>query len=222
MKKIRLVLWIVVIVVAAATAGVYVGQTFIAPPTQSPAAGLAAAVARSQYTDAGGPFRLLDTKGNVVTEEDVRGKPLAVFFGFTHCPEVCPTTLFDAHGWLEALGEDADKLQIAFISVDPERDTPEVLGQYVKAFDDRIMGLTAANEEELAPIAERYKIRYEKVPLKDGNYTMNHTADMLLFDADGKFAGFIPYMPLPMRVDENVAEREKNRIVDQLRELVAS
>ena len=222
MKTIRIVLWVVVIVVAATTAGVYVGQTFLSPPSQSPAQGLAAAVSRSQYTDAGGPFRLIDTAGEAVTEKDLRGKPLAGFLGVTRCPEVCPTTLFDAHGWLEALGEDADKLQVAFISVDPERDTPDILGQYVKAFDDRILGLTARTEDEIAEVAERFKIRYEKVPLKNGDYTMNHTADMLLFDAEGTYAGFIPYMPLPMRVDETVAEREKNRVVDQLRELVAS
>jgi len=222
MKTVRIVLWLVVLVVAAATAGVYIGQTFLAPESRSPAAGLASAFSRSQYTDAGGPFRLIDTNGKEVTEKDLRGKPSAMFFGFTRCPEVCPTTLFDAAGWLDALGDDADKLQVVFVSVDPERDTPDVLKQYVKAFDERIMGLTAETEAEIAEVAERYRIRYEKVPLQSGDYTMNHTADMLLFDADGAFAGFVPYLPLNMRQDDTVAAREKSRVVDELRALVGS
>ncbi len=221
MKTLRIILWLVVLVVAASVAGVYVGQTFLSPQSRSPAAGLAGAVARSQYEDAGGPFRLIDTDGEVITEADLRGKPAAMFFGFTHCPEVCPTSLFDTAGWLDALGEDADKIQFVFVTVDPERDTPDVLKQYVKAFDERIMGLTAGSEEEIADVADRYRIRFEKVPLKDGDYTMNHTADMLLFDADGDFAGFIPYLPMSMRQNEKIATAEQDRILEKLRALVA-
>ena len=222
MKTIRIILWLIVLVVAASVAGVYVGQTFLAPESRSPAAGLASAIAHSQYEEAGGPFRLIDTAGEVVTADDLRGKPSAFFFGFTHCPEVCPTSLYDAAGWLDELGEDADKLQIVFVTVDPERDTPEVLQQYVKAFDERIMGLTAETPEEIAAVAERYKIRFEKVPLKNGDYTMNHTADMLLFDSKGDFAGFIPYLPMNMRQNEKIAAAERGRIIDKLKDLVAS
>lgn len=220
MKTVRIVLWVLVLVVAAATAGVYVGQTFLAPESRTPAAGLASAIARSQYAGAGGPFTLIDSKGEEVTEKDLRGKPSAMFFGFTHCPEVCPTTLFDAAGWLKELGPDGDKLQIVFVTVDPERDTPEVLDQYVKAFDPRIMGLTAESEDAIADVAQRYNIRYEKVPLKNGDYTMNHTADVLLFDDKGEFAGFIPYMPMNVRQNEKVAASERERVIDQLHKLV--
>ena len=222
MKTVRIILWLVVLVVGATVAGVYVGQTFIAPESRSPAAGLATALAHSQYEEAGGPFRLIDTNGEVVTQEDLRGKPSALFFGFTHCPEVCPTALFDTAGWLDALGEDADKIQFVFVTVDPERDTPQVLQQYVKAFDERIMGLTAESPEAIAEVAERYKIRFEKVPLKNGDYTMNHTADTLLFDADGDFADFIPYLPMSMRQNEKIAAAENDRIIEKLKELVAS
>ena len=101
-------------------------------------------------------------------------------------------------------------------------DTPQVLQQYVKAFDERIMGLTAESPEAIAEVAERYKIRFEKVPLKNGDYTMNHTADTLLFDADGDFADFIPYLPMSMRQNEKIAAAENDRIIEKLKELVAS
>jgi len=163
------------------------------------------AFARSQYEGAGGPFTLIGTDGETVSAEDLRGKPFALFFGFTNCPDVCPTTLVEASGWLDALGEDADELRFVFVSVDPERDTPERLGRYVAAFDERIMGLTAASEETIAEVADRYRIVYEKVPLRNGGYTVNHTSDTLLFDADGSFAGFIPYLPPNMRQNETIA-----------------
>lgn len=221
MKTLRLVLWVLVVVVAAATAGVYVGRTFLMPEENAPG-GLTAAFTHAKYPDAGGDFSLLDPDGNTVTAEDLRGKPYATFFGFTHCPDVCPTTLFDASGWLDALGPDADKIRIVFVSVDPERDTPEVLGQYVSAFDERILGLTAHDNAEIRDIADRYKIRYEKVPLQNGDYTMNHTADILLFDKDGDYAGFIPYMPPNVRQNETIAQKETTRVVDQLKKLIES
>ncbi|MEM9220879.1 MAG: SCO family protein [Pseudomonadota bacterium] len=226
MKTVRLVLWMLVIVMGAAVAGIYVGQTFIAQDNQAGAgtgaAGLASAFARSRYEDAGGPFTLIGTDGDAVTEKDFRGKPLAIFFGFTHCPDVCPTSLLDASGWLDALGEDADKMQFVFVSVDPERDTPEVLGQYVSAFDDRIIGLTASSQEAVADVAERYRVYFEKVPLREGDYTVNHTADTLLFDADGEFSGFIPYMQPNIRLNEPVSAEATERTVETLRALVNS
>jgi protein SCO1/2 len=135
----------------------------------------------------GGPFRLTSHEGKAFTDEDLKGKPFAVFFGFTHCPEVCPTTLYDLTQDLEALGKDADKMRVAFITVDPAQDTPELMKTYLASFDPRIVGLTGT-EEEIAAVAKAYKIYYRKVPTESG-YTMDHTATILLMDSRGEFYG---------------------------------
>jgi protein SCO1/2 len=135
----------------------------------------------------GGPFRLTSHEGKTFTDQDLKGKPFAVFFGFTHCPEVCPTTLYDLTQDLEALGRDADKMRVAFITVDPAQDTPELMKTYLGSFDPRIVGLTGT-EEEIAAVAKAYKIYYRKVPTESG-YTMDHTATILLMDSRGEFYG---------------------------------
>jgi protein SCO1/2 len=135
----------------------------------------------------GGPFRLTSHEGRPFTDQDLKGKPFAVFFGFTHCPEVCPTTLYDLTQDLEALGRDADKLRVAFITVDPAQDTPELMKTYLGSFDPRIVGLTGT-EEEIAAVAKAYKIYYRKVPTESG-YTMDHTATIFLMDSKGDFYG---------------------------------
>ena len=135
----------------------------------------------------GGPFRLTSHEGKTFTDEDLKGKPFAVFFGFTHCPEVCPTTLYDLTQDLEALGKDADKMRVAFITVDPAQDTPELMKTYLASFDPRIVGLTGT-EEEIAAVAKAYKVYYRKVPTESG-YTMDHTATILLMDSRGEFYG---------------------------------
>ena len=135
----------------------------------------------------GGPFRLTSHEGRAFTDQDLKGKPFAVFFGFTHCPEVCPTTLYDLTQDLEALGRDADKLRVAFITVDPAQDTPELMKTYLGSFDPRIVGLTGT-EEEIAAVAKAYKIYYRKVPTESG-YTMDHTATIFLMDSKGDFYG---------------------------------
>lgn len=215
-----MVLWALVIVTSAAVAGVYVGRTFLTPTAQGPAQGLAGAFARQAYEGAGGPFTLLDTRGETVTEADFSGKPRAMFFGFTHCPDVCPTALLDAHNWLEALGPAADDLHVMFVSVDPARDTPQTLDQYVSAFDERIVGLVPRTEREAGELAQRYGITFQKVPLLEGDYTVNHTADTLLFDADGAFVDYIPYLAPNMRAAEKVREQEEARALQKLRTLV--
>ena len=135
----------------------------------------------------GGPFRLTSHEGRAFTDQDLKGKPFAVFFGFTHCPEVCPTTLYDLTQDLEALGRDADKMRVAFITVDPARDTPELMKTYLASFDPRIVGLTGT-EDEIAAVAKAYKVYYRKVPT-DSDYTMDHTATILLMDSRGEFYG---------------------------------
>ncbi|MBB4041378.1 protein SCO1/2 [Microvirga flocculans] len=135
----------------------------------------------------GGAFRLTSHEGKPFTDENLKGRPFVVFFGFTHCPEVCPTTLYDLTQDLAALGPDADKLQAVFITVDPTRDTAEMMKAYLSSFDPRIVGLTGT-EEEIAAAARAYKIYYRKVPTEDG-YTMDHSATLFLMDSQGGFYG---------------------------------
>lgn len=135
----------------------------------------------------GGSFRLTSHEGKSFTEGDLKGKPFVVFFGFTHCPEVCPTTLYDLTQDLEALGQAADKLRVVFITVDPVRDKPELLKTYLSSFDPRIVGLTGT-EEEIATVAKAYKIYYRKVPT-ESDYTMDHSATLFLMDRNGEFYG---------------------------------
>lgn len=134
------------------------------------------------------PFSLVNQDGAPVTQADFLGTPSAWFYGFTHCPDVCPTALAEMSAILEALGPDADKLQVVFVSVDPERDTPEIMKDYVEYFDPRIAGLTG----DLAQVATMAKDRYiffEKVPMEGGDYQMEHQASIQLVTADGRFFG---------------------------------
>ena len=138
----------------------------------------------------GGSFQFIDHRGEPVTEALFRGKPSVTLFGFTHCPDVCPTGLMRMTRWAEELGADADGLSFVFVTVDPERDTPEVMRDYVTAFSDRIIGVTGAPEAVQA-MTKDYKIYSRKVPLEGGDYSMDHTASMILQDADGNFVGTI-------------------------------
>jgi protein SCO1 len=140
----------------------------------------------------GAPFELVDQKGRPVTEAAFREHPSAVFFGFTHCPEVCPTTLFEMDGWLKALGDEGKDIRAYFVSIDPERDTPEVLDAYVGNVSDRITGLTG-EPEKVAAMAKSFGIYARKVPTDDGDYTMDHTASVLLLNSAGDFEGTIAY-----------------------------
>ncbi|MBB6355807.1 SCO family protein [Aminobacter aganoensis] len=145
-----------------------------------------------QTVEIGGPFTLTDQNGAAFPDSNLRGKPFTVFFGFTHCPEVCPTTLWEMSEALKALGPDADKLRVLFISVDPMRDTPDVLSRYMQSFDQRIVGLTGS-EEDIATVGKAYRAYWEKILTDDGDYTMNHTASIFMMDADGRFIGTIAY-----------------------------
>ncbi|MGV8840828.1 MAG: SCO family protein [Bauldia sp.] len=140
----------------------------------------------------GGPFTLTADDGTTVTEATLRGKTTLMFFGFTHCPDVCPTALAEVGTWLEALGPEAEELNVYLVTVDPERDTVEAMAQYLTAFDPRVTGLTGTREQIDAMLAA-YRVWSEKVPLENGDYTMDHTAAFLLFDDDGVFADVIDY-----------------------------
>lgn len=134
----------------------------------------------------GGPFQLADQTGQAVTEKNLQGKPTLIFFGFTHCPDVCPTSLFEISEVLRAMGKDADRVNAWFISVDPERDNAAAMKDYLSSFDPHLKGLTGT-PEEVAKVVSSYRVYAKKVPLKDGDYTMDHTALIYLMDRDGKF-----------------------------------
>lgn len=140
----------------------------------------------------GAPFQLETTSGEAFTDRDLLGAPHLIFFGFTHCPEICPTTLYETSGWMEALGESADQLKVFFVTVDPERDTREVLANYLSPFGDYVTGLTGSLEE-MDKAAKGFHVYYKKVPLDDGGYTMDHTASIYLMKADGSFQGTIAF-----------------------------
>jgi protein SCO1/2 len=134
----------------------------------------------------GGPFRLTDQAGQAVTEKNLQGKPTLIFFGFTHCPDVCPTSLFEISEVLRAMGKDADRVNAYFISVDPERDTAAAMKDYLSSFDPHLKGLTG-DSDAVAKVISGFRVYAKKVPLKDGDYTMDHTALIYLMDRDGKF-----------------------------------
>jgi protein SCO1 len=140
----------------------------------------------ARSTAVGGSFALVSHEGRAVTERDFLGSPFLVFFGFTHCPDVCPTKLFEISEVLRATGERGRSLRALFITVDPERDTPEVLKSYLGSFDERIVGLTGDGAAIDAAI-RAYRGFARKVPLKDGGYTMEHTSLVYLMDGKGRF-----------------------------------
>ncbi|WP_274424394.1 SCO family protein [Chelativorans sp. YIM 93263] len=144
----------------------------------------------------GAPFELVDHNGETITEAAFQGSPTAVFFGFTHCPEVCPTTLFELDGWLDQMGESGEEVDAFFVSVDPERDTAEVMKTYLENVSDRITGITG-DPESVAAMIKDFHVFARKVELENGDYTMDHTASIMLFDRQGDFFGTIAYEENP-------------------------
>ncbi|MDQ9169024.1 SCO family protein [Oxalobacteraceae bacterium R-40] len=138
----------------------------------------------------GNDFALKDHTGKVRRLADFKGKAVIVFFGFTHCPDVCPTTLAELATVMQELGPLAEKVQVLFITVDPERDTPELLAKYVPAFDPRFLGLVGS-PAETEQVAKEFKAFYQKVPGKTaGSYTVDHTAGSYIFDPQGRIRLF--------------------------------
>ncbi|MEH3119215.1 MAG: SCO family protein [Methylorubrum populi] len=138
----------------------------------------------------GGPFTLVSQDGKTVSERDFAGKPYLMFFGFTHCPDICPTTLQQVGDVLAALGPKADAVRAAFVTVDPERDTPEMLKAYLSSFDPRITGLTGS-PEQVAAAVKTFRAYARKVPSQGGDYTMEHTALVYLMNARNGFVGAV-------------------------------
>ena len=149
-----------------------------------------------------GTYRLAATDGTVFTHETLQGAPSAVFFGFTHCPEVCPTTLGDIAGWQETLGKSGRQLRVYFVTVDPERDSVELLGDYV-SWVPGVVGVSGTRAE-IDKALKAFRIYSSKVPLDDGGYTMDHSANLLLFDASGSFFEPIGYQEDPARTEDKL------------------
>ncbi len=179
MKHLRLVLWLLVAVVAGGSLYAYLNTS----------GGNGSQQAEVRL---GGPFELINHRGEPITNEALANRVHAIFFGFTNCPDICPTTLYETAGWLKALDQDAEKIDFYFFTVDPERDTPEVLNDYVNAFDPRITAVTG-NPDEIKKAVASYKAYAQKVELGDGDYTMDHSAFVMLFNSNGAFKGTIAY-----------------------------
>ncbi len=176
-------LWLV-----AALAGILVGGAMVWKGYQRPHP----ATASSGVAEIGGAFSLVDQHGRPFTDADLKGKPSLVFFGFTYCPEVCPTTLTHMSAWLKALGPDADKLNVVFISLDPDRDTPAQLARYLLSFDPRIHGLTGT-QAQVDKVADEYRVYHRKILLPRGSYTMDHSAAIYGLDRNGGFSTILTY-----------------------------
>jgi len=177
LSHIRTVLWTLVAVAALGATGLYVYTTMTRP---------AQAVALGQ-----GDYELVTATGEAFNRDSLKGRPSMLFFGFTHCPDVCPTSLAEMAVWYEALGDEADDLNAFFVSVDPERDTAEIIGDYV-SWTGRVTGVTGS-PDEVAKAAKSWGVYYAKVPLEGGDYTMDHTASVFLVNANGEFEGTIAY-----------------------------
>lgn len=177
MSKIRMVLWSAVVVI-----GLVATVTYMFFPPQRPAAG--------QF---GGAFTLEATTGGTFTEANLKGTPSLVFFGYTFCPDVCPTTLAESAAWREALGVSADQLRTIFVTVDPERDTLESMTEYLNFFGDDNIGLVGT-EEQTEVAKQAFGVFSQKV--EDGDetdYLVDHTASVFLIGSDGEFEGTISY-----------------------------
>lgn len=189
LKTIRIVAWAAVAVTGVLAVTLAIGWWKVDGPGRRDLSG---GVEIKGVPQIGGAFTLVDHTGRSVSEKDFLGRPALVFFGFTNCPEVCPTTLFELTNRMKTLGSPADQLQVLFITADPERDTPEQLGLYLQSFDPRIVGLSGSREQIDRAIAA-YKVVARKSPLEGGGYNVDHTASVFMMDSKGRFAGLIDY-----------------------------
>jgi protein SCO1 len=158
--------------------GLFLGAIFLVTGL-SPAPSVGASVI-------GGPFHLVDQNGKPFSDQDMKGKPYLVFFGYTHCPDICPTTLFEMSQLFRKLGPDANRVGALFITVDPERDTQSVLKDYLSSFDPHLRGLTG-DQKAIDQVMRDYRVYAKKVPVEGGDYSMDHSAIIYLMDKDGHF-----------------------------------
>lgn len=179
LRRARLLLWALVAVAAVAAALLYLRAERMAPATSD-----------APSIQLGGPFTLTDGKGRRFSSSALAGKPYAMFFGFTHCPDVCPTTLARLARLRQQLGAGDESFAILFVSVDPERDTPAEVARYAALFDTPIIALTGT-PAEIAAVKKRHGIFAEKAPQPGGGYSVDHSSAVLLFDRSGGFTATI-------------------------------
>ena len=153
----------------------------------------------------GGPFTLFDQTGKKRSLAEFKGKVVLIYFGYMSCPDICPTDLINLAGLLKRLGKESDQVQAIFITLDPARDTPELIGKYVQYFDKRILGLWGT-EQQTKEVATKYKTFYEKVSLKSNQYVIDHTAFVYIMNRAGKYLAFFPPGTSPERMEVMVRE----------------
>lgn len=190
-SRFRIVLWTLVVVAAVGATALYIFRPPAAPVGVT-----------------GVPFTLESTKGGSFTQDDLKGTPSLVFFGYTFCPDVCPTTMAESVEWRTELGLKPEQLRTIFVTVDPARDTKETLGQYIGAFDESIIGLVGTPEQTDAAKASFGAMSEAQAPDEFGNYVVNHTASVFLIGKDGSFQGTIAYGE-----DKAAAEAKIKRLV---------
>ncbi len=197
LRTLRLVLWALVVVALAGVAWTKFGAPRLDAVTDAGTAQLGQ-----------GDYRATATDGTAFTQDSLKGQPSAVFFGFTNCPDVCPTTLGDIASWREELGDQAKDLRVFFVTVDPERDPIDTLREYV-SWVPGVIGVSGT-PDEMAKVIKAFRIYARKSPSKDGSYSMDHSSTMLLFDRNGEYAGLIGY------------QEERSRALASLRRLLGS
>jgi len=190
-QRFRIVLWGLVVIAAVAATAFF----FFKPPAQPVGV-------------TGSPFAMSTTAGGTFTQDDLNGTPSLVFFGYTFCPDVCPTTMAELASYKKELGLGQDKLRTIFVTVDPARDTPQALKDYLGSFDPAILGLYGTADQTTAAKASFGVFSENGTPDKDGNYAVNHTADVFLIGRDGRYVGTIAYGE-----DKASAEAKMKRLV---------
>ncbi|GAD50229.1 copper chaperone SCO1/SenC family protein [Caenibius tardaugens NBRC 16725] len=194
LRKVSLFLWVFMVLLAVVAAGIAIRGTQDGTP--------------KEYADSvGGPFALVTPDGARFTERNLAGKPYAMFFGFTRCPDVCPTTLARMAQLRKRMGDDGMKFAIVFVSVDPGHDTPADIGNYTALFDTPIIGLTGTTAQ-IDQIVKRWRAFYQKVPLEGGDYTIDHTAGVFLMDRNGRLQSILDH-----HENENAALAKLRRLV---------
>ncbi len=189
--RFRIILWTLVVLVAIGATALFV----LRPPVQP-------------LGVTGAPFALESTRGGTFTQDDLRGAPSLVFFGYTFCPDVCPTTMAESLEWRNELGLSSEQLRTIFVTVDPARDTKDTLVEYLEAFDPTIIGLVGTPEQTEAAKASFGVLSETQAPDAYGNYLVNHTASVFLIGSDGTFQGTIAYGE-----DKATAEAKIKRLV---------
>jgi protein SCO1/2 len=179
MRRLRIILWIAVAITLVAGGFLLLRKPAQRPPFQS-----------IELSSIGGPFSLVGSDGQPFSSAKLNGKPYAIFFGFTHCPDVCSTTLARLVKLRQQLGAGEQPFEILFVTVDPQRDGPSEVGKYAELFNSPIVGLTGS-PAQIGQVKKQFGIFSEKVEQPGGDYTVNHTSTVLLFDRGGKFAGTI-------------------------------